>query len=96
MMRIVQQKTPQNVPIDAYRRKSEGWWIVLLLQVRWQAKVFDMIHSSRFETAIMAMICLNMLVMMIQHYGQSEEVQFTLNILFTVMSSEKDVEQSSW
>lgn len=57
--------------------------------------MFDMIHSSRFETAIMAMICLNMLVMMIQHYGQSEEVQLTLNILFTVMSSEKDVEQSS-
>lgn len=55
--------------------------------VRWQAKVFDMIHSSRFETAIMAMICLNMLVMMIQHYGQSEEVQFTLNVINLVFTA---------
>lgn len=30
----------------------------------------------------MAMICLNMLVMMIQHHGQSEEVVLTMNILF--------------
>ena len=43
-----------------------------------------MIHSSKFESVIMAMICLNMLVMMIQHHGQSEQVHFTLNILFTI------------
>lgn len=31
----------------------------------------------------MVMICLNMLVMMIQHHGQSEEVVLTMNILLT-------------
>lgn len=30
----------------------------------------------------MALICLNMLVMMIQHYGQSEKVDLTMNIFF--------------
>ena len=51
-------------------------------QVKWQARLFDVIHSSKFETLIMAMICLNMLVMMIQHHGQSDEVVLTMNILF--------------
>ena len=42
----------------------------------------------------MAMICLNILVMMIQHHGQSEQVQFTLNILFTIKAL--DVSLSSF
>lgn len=29
----------------------------------------------------MLLICLNMLVMMIQHYGQSQQVNLTMNIL---------------
>ena len=52
-----------------------------MFQVKWQARLFDAIHSSKFETFIMILICLNMLVMMIQHYGQSQEVDMTMNIL---------------
>ena len=33
----------------------------------------------------MAMICLNMLVMMIQHHGQSEQVVLTMNILLKLL-----------
>lgn len=56
-------------------------------QVKWQARLFDVIHSSKFETLIMVMICLNMLVMMIQHYGQSEQVDLTMNVINLVFTA---------
>ena len=52
-----------------------------LFQVKWQAGLFDIIHSSKFETFIMILICLNMLVMMIQHHEQRPEVDLIMNIL---------------
>ena len=52
------------------------------LQVAWKAKLFDMVHSSSFETLIMAFILLNMVVMMIQHYDQRRKVELAMDILF--------------
>ena len=62
-------------------RKLTGAGVCFVPQVKWQAHLFDAIHSSKFETTIMALICMNMLVMMIQHYGQSGQVDLTMNIL---------------
>lgn len=56
-------------------------------KVKWQAGLFDIIHSSKFETFIMILICFNMLVMMIQHYGQSREVELTMNIINLVFTA---------
>ena len=60
--------------------------VCVSFQVKWQAGLFDIIHSSKFETFIMILICFNMLVMMIQHYGQSREVELTMNILLCISS----------
>ncbi|XP_048583288.1 sodium channel protein 1 brain-like isoform X2 [Nematostella vectensis] len=53
---------------------------------KWLALLFDAIHSSRFETLIMVMICLNIIVMMIQHYRQQHDVEVAMmiiNLIFT-------------
>ena len=47
--------------------------------------MFDVINSSRFEIAIMLLILANMIVMTIQHYGQSETITETLDILFLLL-----------
>jgi len=53
---------------------------------KWRAALFDFIHTKYFEFFIMSVILLNMLTMMIQHHGQSDEVELALeylNFLFT-------------
>ena len=51
------------------------------LQNRYQAFVFDLVESRKFEMFIILVITINMIVMMVQHYDQSEEVTFVLDIL---------------
>lgn len=53
---------------------------------KWRSTLFDFIHTKDFEFFIMSVILLNMITMMIQHYGQTEEVELALeylNYLFT-------------
>ena len=51
------------------------------LQNRYQAFVFDLVESRKFEMFIILVITINMIVMMVQHYDQPEEVTFVLDIL---------------
>ena len=55
---------------------------VCLFKNRFQAVVFDLVESRKFEVFIIAVITLNMLVMMIQHYDQPHEVTELLDILY--------------
>ena len=43
--------------------------------------LFDVVTSNRFEVAILSVVVLNMFLMMIQHYGQSDSVTEALHIL---------------
>jgi len=55
-------------------------------EVKWQAILFDFVHSIKFETFIMVLIILNMIMMMVSHDGQSQTITITLrycNIAFT-------------
>ena len=44
--------------------------------------MFDIVNSSKFELVIMMLILLNMVIMMVRHYRQSETVTDLLHILF--------------
>ena len=55
-------------------------------QSKWRGTLFDFIGTKQFELFIMSVIIANMLTMMIQHHGQSNEVTVALeylNYLFT-------------
>lgn len=55
---------------------------------RFQAAVFDLVQSRKFEIFIIIVIAINMLAMMVQHYDQPHEVKQVLdylNIVFTVI-----------
>ena len=43
--------------------------------------LYDAVTSNRFEVAILLVITCNMFLMMIQHYGQSQQVTRALYIL---------------
>lgn len=56
------------------------------LQSKWRGALFDFVCTKQFELFIMSVIIANMLMMMIQHYDQSDEVTIALdylNYLFT-------------
>eukprot|EP00795_Rhopilema_esculentum_P002961 gene2961-1213_t len=53
---------------------------------KWRGTLFDFTTTKQFELFIMSVIIANMLTMMIQHHGQSDEVTIALdylNYLFT-------------
>ena len=56
--------------------------LVISLQGKWRATMFDLVNSAKFEMAVMLLILANMIVMMIRHHGQSEEISKALHILF--------------
>ena len=43
--------------------------------------MFDAVTSEKFEITVLGVITLNMILMMIQHYGQPDSVTKALNIL---------------
>lgn len=43
--------------------------------------VFDMVENRKFEIFIILVITVNMIVMMVQHYGQPPRVTRVLDIL---------------
>lgn len=53
----------------------------MFFQNRYQAMVFDMVENRKFEIFIILVITVNMIVMMVQHYGQPPQVTRVLDIL---------------
>ena len=43
--------------------------------------LYDVVTGDRFEAVILTVIMFNMVTMMIQHYGQSDQVTNVLHIL---------------
>lgn len=63
---------------------DEYHWLlstIMFLQNRYQAMVFDMVENRKFEIFIILVITVNMIVMMVQHYGQPPQVTRVLDIL---------------
>lgn len=56
--------------------------MTFFFQNRFQAAVFDLVKSRKFEMFIIFVITVNMLVMMVQHYDQPYEVTLVLDILY--------------
>lgn len=56
-------------------------WQFSLIQNRYQALVFDMVESRKFEIFIILVITVNMILMMVQHYDQPSQVTLVLDIL---------------
>lgn len=56
--------------------------MTFFFQNRFQAAVFDLVKSRKFEMFIFFVITVNMLVMMVQHYDQPYEVTLVLDILY--------------
>ena len=48
---------------------------------RFRAVLYDVVTGDMFEIAILTVIICNMVMMMIQHYGQSAQVSSVLHIL---------------
>ncbi|XP_020619335.1 sodium channel protein 1 brain-like [Orbicella faveolata] len=48
---------------------------------RCRAVLYDVVTGDKFEIAILTVIICNMVMMMIQHYGQSAQVSSILHIL---------------
>ena len=53
----------------------------LILQERVFGVLYDVVTSDKFEIAILSVIMCNMVLMTIQHHGQSPEISSVLNIL---------------
>ena len=74
-----------NLAITAHKREFlelNGFSCVNLFQNRFQAAVFDLVNSRKFEMFIIVVITINMIVMMVQHYNQPKEVTLVLDILY--------------
>ena len=54
---------------------------LLFLQNKVLNVLYDMVTNDTFEMAILGIIVLNMVVMMWQHYGQSQMITNALHIL---------------
>lgn len=61
--------------------KSSCLLFAYLLKDRCRAVLYDVVTGDKFEIAILTVIICNMVMMMIQHYGQSAQVSSILNIL---------------
>ena len=51
------------------------------IQNHYQAVVFDMVESRKFEMFIILVITVNMILMMVQHYDQPPQVTLLIDIL---------------
>ena len=53
----------------------------LFLKDRFRSVLYDMVTGDKFEIVILTVIMCNMVMMTIQHYGQSTQVSDALHIL---------------
>ena len=55
--------------------------VIFSFKDRFRAVLYDVVTGDKFEIAILTVIILNMVMMTIQHHGQSTEVSNVLHIL---------------
>ena len=53
----------------------------LFLKDRFRSMLYDVVTGDKFEIVILTVIMCNMVMMTIQHYGQSTQVSDVLHIL---------------
>ena len=53
----------------------------LFLKDRFRSMLYDVVTGDKFEMVILTVIMCNMVMMTIQHYGQSTQVSDVLHIL---------------
>lgn len=67
--------------IHAHRKVLEMNFSGFLLQDKLFGLLYDVVTGDKFEIAILTVIMCNMVMMTIQHYGQSTEITGVLHIL---------------
>lgn len=67
--------------IHTHRKVLEMNFSGFLLQDKLFGLLYDVVTGDKFEIAILTVIMCNMVMMTIQHYGQSTEITGVLHIL---------------